>query len=59
MDQESKCDFEFIQVRIPGKLYEEKLVHLASALLAIVENLPEQAQDHGQDQGSDQRLEAA
>ncbi len=48
MNQESQWDVEIIPVMIPGKDYEEKLMQLVKALLAIVENPSVSAED-GQD----------
>ena len=45
MNQESKWDVEIVSVMIPGKDYDEKLVQLVEALLAIVENPSERAED--------------
>jgi len=43
--KESSWDVEYVSVEIPGKDYENHLVKLVGALLAVVENLPKQAED--------------
>ena len=45
MKSESKLDVEFVEIKFPGKDYEEKLTQLVEALLAMVENPRNQAED--------------